>query len=133
MIPQSEGVAFPGIIFKTAIKQCPVWTLKDIKVKTIYYSIGTKLKRNGGPVNASLSLNILDYFHTSCFTEFQNMTRNYLFSLLIELCREKTGFCICENKDAEQLRGKREADQRLCFRYSDTTILLLPKYEISGL
>ena len=25
--------------------------------------------------------------------------------------------CICENKDADQLRGKREADQRLCFRY----------------
>ena len=25
--------------------------------------------------------------------------------------------CICENKDADQLRGNREADQRLCFRY----------------
>ena len=24
--------------------------------------------------------------------------------------------CICENKDADQLRGNREADQRLCFR-----------------
>ena len=24
-------------------------------------------------------------------------------------------FCICENKDADQLRGNREADQRLCF------------------
>ena len=29
---------------------------------------------------------------------------------------EKTGFCICENKDADQLRGNREADQRLSFR-----------------
>ena len=29
--------------------------------------------------------------------------------------REKTGFCIWENKDADQLRDKREADQRLCF------------------
>ena len=27
----------------------------------------------------------------------------------------KPGFCICENKDADQLRGNREADQRLCF------------------
>ena len=26
--------------------------------------------------------------------------------------------CIGENKDADQLRGNREADQRLCFRYS---------------
>ena len=39
--------------------------------------------------------------------------------------REKTGFCICENKDADQLRGKHEADQRLCFRYTDSTIPLL--------
>ena len=29
----------------------------------------------------------------------------------------KPAFCICENKDADQLRGDREADQRLCFRY----------------
>ena len=29
----------------------------------------------------------------------------------------KPTFCICENKDADQLRGNREADQRLCFRY----------------
>ena len=41
--------------------------------------------------------------------------------------------CICENKDADQLRGNREADQRLCFRYSDSTIPLLLKSEISGL
>ena len=43
--------------------------------------------------------------------------------------REKTGFCICENKDADQLRGNREADQRLCFHYTDS----LPKSEISSL
>ena len=45
---------------------------------------------------------------------------------------EKTGFCICENKDADQLRGNREADQRLCFRYIDNTIPLLPKSEIQA-
>ena len=42
-------------------------------------------------------------------------------------------FCIFENKDADQLRGYREADQRLCFRYTDTRIPLLSKYEISSL
>ena len=42
-------------------------------------------------------------------------------------------FCICENKAADQLRGNREADQRLCFRYSDSTIPLLPKSEVSSL
>ena len=40
----------------------------------------------------------------------------------------KPAFCICENKDADQLCGNREADQRLCFRYIDSTIHLLPKY-----
>ena len=45
----------------------------------------------------------------------------------------KPDFCICENKDADQLRGNREADQRLCFRYTDSTIPLLPKPEISSL
>ena len=45
----------------------------------------------------------------------------------------KPAFCICENKDPDQLRGNREADQRLCFRYMDNTIPLLPKSEISSL
>ena len=44
----------------------------------------------------------------------------------------KPDFCICENKDADQLRGYREADQRLCFRYTDSTIPLLPVHEISS-
>ena len=45
----------------------------------------------------------------------------------------KPAFCICITKDADQLRGNREADQRLCFRYTDSTIPLLPIYEISSL
>ena len=45
----------------------------------------------------------------------------------------KPDFCICKNKDADQLRGNREADQRLCFRYTDSTIPLLPKSESSSL
>ena len=45
----------------------------------------------------------------------------------------KPAFCICENKDADQLRGTREGDQRLYFRYVDSTIPLLPKYEIGSL
>ena len=46
--------------------------------------------------------------------------------------KKTTDFCICENKDADQLRGNREADQRLCFRYTDSTIPLLPISEISS-
>ena len=44
----------------------------------------------------------------------------------------KPTICICENKDEDQFRGNREADQRLCFRYSDSTIPLLLKSEISS-
>ena len=45
----------------------------------------------------------------------------------------KPTLCICENKEADQLRGNRKADQRLCFRYIDSTIPLLSKSEISSL
>ena len=45
----------------------------------------------------------------------------------------KPAFCICENKDADQLRGNREADQRLRFRHTDSAIFLLSKSEISRL
>ena len=56
-----------------------------------------------------------------------------LCQFVFEPRREKTGFCICENKDADQLRGNREADQLLCFRYTDSTIPLLSKSEIPKL
>ena len=45
----------------------------------------------------------------------------------------KPAFRICENKVADQLRSIREADQRLCFRYSDSTIFFLnPKFQASS-
>ena len=37
----------------------------------------------------------------------------------------KPTICIGENKGADQLRSYCEADLRLCFRYSDSTIPLL--------
>ena len=42
----------------------------------------------------------------------------------------KPFFCICDNKDADQLHSNCEADQRLCFQYMDSTIPLLSKSEI---
>ena len=44
----------------------------------------------------------------------------------------KPTICIGENKDADQLLGNREADQRLCFRYSDSTIPPLLNSKISS-
>ena len=47
----------------------------------------------------------------------------------------KPTFCIGENKDADQLRGNREADQCLCFCYSDNVQFLFylnPKFQASS-
>ena len=64
-----------------------------------------------------------------------DLPRHIFLKLIIIWSRvmRKPTICICENKDADQLRGNREADQRLCFRYLDSTIPLLPKYKISSL
>ena len=48
----------------------------------------------------------------------------------LSLVMRKPAFCICKNKNADQLGGKSKADQRLCFRYLDSTIPLLSKSEI---
>ena len=46
----------------------------------------------------------------------------------------KPAFCICENKDADQLRGNREADQRLCFAtwIVQSLFYLNPKFHSSS-
>ena len=59
----------------------------------------------------------------------ESINNIYHMSLFIR----KPDFCIWENKDADQLRGNREADQRLCFPYTDSTIPLLSKSKISSL
>ena len=58
-------------------------------------------------------------------------TRTYQETELSRVVR-KRDYCPGENKGADQLRGNREADQRLCFRYTDSTIPLLLKSEISS-
>ena len=45
----------------------------------------------------------------------------------------KPTISIGENKGADQLRSNCEADQRLCFRYTDSTIPLLSKSDIPSL
>ena len=54
------------------------------------------------------------------------------YSAIFEPHREKTGFCLGENKGADQLRSNCEAVQRLYFCYRDGTISLLLKSEISS-
>ena len=57
--------------------------------------------------------------HIVSMTEFQMSIHNILSRDV-----RKPDFCICKNKDA---------DQRLCFRYLDSTIPFLPKFKISSL
>ena len=47
-------------------------------------------------------------------------------------CMRRQTTCIGENKDADQLCSNCTADQHLFFRYTDSTIPLLPKSEISS-
>ena len=68
------------------------------------------------------------------FTRNDN-TCNYdklLWTATISAAALEPTICICENKGADQLRGNREADQRLRFRYPESTIPLLLKSEISS-
>ena len=55
--------------------------------------------------------------------------------LQMSLVVRKPAFCICENKDADQLRGNREADQRLCFfatRIVQSLYFLNTKFQASS-
>ena len=47
----------------------------------------------------------------------RNMTHPFT-GIIMSRPMGKPTICIGENKGADQLRGNREADQRLCFRYS---------------
>ena len=50
------------------------------------------------------------------------------------MSRENQSFGIaCENKGADQLRSNCEADERLCFRYMNSTIPLLFVSKISSI
>ena len=51
-------------------------------------------------------------------------TEHYLFHVLGVTSKSRVKFV-----DSKRI----SADQRLCFRYTDSTIPLLPKYEISSL
>ena len=58
----------------------------------------------------------------------KNSTREQDMSLVMR----KPAFCICKNKDADQLCSNCAAYQHLCFLYTDSTIPLLPKSEFQA-
>ena len=62
-----------------------------------------------------------------------NLHYRWVTNWQMSLVMRKPDFRICENKDADQLRGNREADQLLCFRYTHSIIPPLSVSEISSL
>ena len=63
---------------------------------------------------------VLTNNHNLCFGAKIRRECKPQFYYMSPVMRKKS-FCICENKNADQLRGNREADQRLSFRYIDST------------
>ena len=59
-----------------------------------------------------------DHFDTSC--RFARPILSHIIRYEPHPVR-KPDFCLCENKGADQLRSNCEADQRLCFRCTDST------------
>ena len=45
----------------------------------------------------------------------------------------KPTICICESKGPDQLHSNFEADQRLCFRFSDSTLVEVLMLELDGI
>ena len=92
-------------------------------------------------INVDKMINIKTAFILACKCHLRldqsvlKQTHDQLHSSLVHLSRtmRKLEFCLCENKGADQLCCNCEADQRLCFRYTDSTIPLLLKYKISSI
>ena len=74
----------------------------------------------------------VDFSETIAASDQKVSRSRHLFEYMSRVMR-KPALIICENKEADQLRGNRETiDQRLCFRYIDSANPLLSKSEISS-
>ena len=76
---------------------------------------------------------IIDLLIIAKYASLTRLLSSSIYIVYMSRVMRKQMFCICENKEANQLRRNREADQHLCFHYIDSTIPLLSKSEISSL
>ena len=91
----------------------------------------------GGKACSSTKGGLLRYIpNTYSIHKFSSLKFAYLQGRLsrhICICENKGSDQLrCENKRSDRLHGNREADQRLCLRYSNSKIPLLSKSEISS-
>ena len=80
-----------------------------------------------------LNFHYIDSFSLVCDGPVKSCENRAIPLFYLSGVVRKPAFYLCKNKDADQLRSNREADQRLCFSYTDSTIPLLRKSEISSL
>ena len=69
----------------------------------------------------------MTHYSTFKFAIENTVSTNLLFVDMSHIIMRKPAFCICKIKDADQLSSNCTADQRLCFRYMDNTIVPLSK------
>ena len=91
----------------------------------------------GGKACSSTKGGLLCYIpNTYSVHKFSSLKFAYLQGRLsrhICICENKGSDQLrCENKRSDRLHGNREADQRLCLRYTNSKIPLLSKSEISS-
>ena len=76
------------------------------------------------------------FSYSRCATSTYHETRSIIFVTLFwgrnQIIMGKPTLCIGENKGADLHRSNCEADQRICFRYSDSTIPPLLNSKISS-
>ena len=75
--------------------------------------------------------------HLLTLVPLGKLKRNHCYHTTVERYKisrvmRKPAFCVCENKGTDQLCGYRTTDQHICFCYIESTILLIPKSEISS-
>ena len=86
-----------------------------------------------GPRIMAFNRAINDTFDIGCkqdYTAVSGLGWQQVYACMSCVVR-KPAFCICKNKDADQLRGNCEAYQHLYFRYRDSTIPLFSRLKRS--
>ena len=85
--------------------------------------------------HAVLPLIFLSYLHDNQngIERYQDEWNLIVDFVMQQLHHGKNGFLHMQKQRRRSASLFREADQRLCFRYTDSTIPLLPKSEISSL
>ena len=108
------------------------WAIREFTLEGVNISNFTMRGRELCKMEKEKFLKLAPPFMGDILWEHLDILQKGMSNKFSRVLRKPT-FCICENKDADQLRGNREADQRLCFRYIDSTIPLPSKSEISSL